>query len=217
MNTFTKNYFLKYYGNSDKKNSNQKLESYYEEIINVSPVARSKIKILDIGCGYGTFLKMLEDKKGFETYGLDTGSFAISKARKKANQTKFWVKPLSKFQLKHRFQIITAFDVLEHIPNLDGAINQIYTHLVKRGAFLCVVPVYDNVFGRIGGLLDKDETHVHKKSRDFWITKLRRKFEILNVTGILRTSLPFGGYLHIKSKYLAKYGQAIFISMLKNK
>lgn len=215
MSTFTKDYFLTHYGKSDKKNPLYKLESYRREVMQAVPQNRSKFRILDVGCGYGAFLSLLEGESRFETYGTDTSTFAIKEAKKRTQKTKFWAISLDNFHPKKNFHVVTAFDVLEHIVDLDRALEKIYDLLEKDGKFLCVVPVYDGIMGRVGGLLDKDITHIHKKSRKFWINKLKDKFIILKVIGIVRYNFPLVGYLYVKSNFLANWGQAILISMVK--
>ena len=39
-------------------------------------------KILDIGCGFGYFLKICEEKTRWKLYGVDVSEFAITQARK---------------------------------------------------------------------------------------------------------------------------------------
>lgn len=217
MSTFTKDYFLRNYGKSDKKNPLYKLESYRKEVIQVVSQNRSKFRILDVGCGYGAFLSLLESESRFETYGTDASNFAIKEAKKRTQKTKFWAISLDDFHPKKGFHVITAFDVLEHIPDLESTIDKIYRLLESDGKFLCVVPVYDGPLGIAGGLLDRDVTHVHKKSREFWIKTLGSKFRILKVKGIVRYDFPLIGYFHLKSALLAKLSQAILISMAKPK
>ena len=217
MITFSKDYFLKHYGEQGRKNPLSKLESYWQELSQLVAQGSSKISVLDIGCGYGAFLTLLESKSKFETYGTDTSSFAISEAKKRTKKTKYWTASLERFDPRRNFQVITAFDILEHIPDLESSLDKIYNLLEKDGKFLCVVPVYDGPVGRLGGFLDDDITHIHRKSRHFWIKTLGSKFTILKVKGILRYEFPLVGYLHLKSTLLANWGQAILISMEKPK
>lgn len=217
MNIFTKEYFLKHYGNLDKKNPPHKLEAYRDAVIEVLPKVKSKIKVLDIGCGYGKFLSLFESEDKFETYGIDIGTYAIQEAKKQTPKTKFWVGSIVNFKVRMHFDVICAFDVLEHIDNLEGALKKINALLEENGRFFCVVPVYDGIVGKIGGLLDSDETHIYKKSRNFWITKLGKHFTILSIEGLIRYTFPLIGYLHFKSVVLASWGQAILISMAKSR
>ncbi|MEK7165378.1 MAG: methyltransferase domain-containing protein, partial [Patescibacteria group bacterium] len=151
MNTFPKNYFDKYYGGTDIKNPLQKLDFYRRVIIESLPELQKHIKLLDIGCGYGGFLKTLEVDKMIATYGIDAGDYAITYARQHTHRTKFWVTTVKRFKTNIKFHIITAFDVLEHISELDSALYRVSSLLAKNGRFICVVPVYDGIFGRIGG------------------------------------------------------------------
>lgn len=75
------------------------------------------IKILDIGCAAGFFLKLAEEK-GWESYGIDCSEYALAYARDKLNLQVYagqfpnveWIKPL-------KFDVITMWDFIEHVPS----------------------------------------------------------------------------------------------------
>ena len=81
---------------------------------------------------------------------------------------------MSDLKSKSEFDAVTAFDSLEHVPNVDISLINISRALKQNGTFICVVPVYDGLFGLISGLLDYDSTHVNKKSRDYWLKKFSK-------------------------------------------
>ena len=68
--------------------------------------------------------------------------------------------------------VITSFDVLEHVPDLDAALARLRAMLKPGGVLAIAVPVYDTPVGRLAGRLDKDPTHVHKLSRYEWLDRL---------------------------------------------
>ena len=124
MNKFDSGYFLKHYQSVEDKNPQQKIRMYLSLIWDQIP---GKKKLLDIGCGYGRFLKAAQDE--FETFGIDPSVFAISKAKKYASNTKFEIATVSSYKPKKLFDVITAFDILEHTNNLSGSLQKIKSWL----------------------------------------------------------------------------------------
>lgn len=103
------------------------------------------------------------------------------------------------------FQIIVAFDVLEHIQEIDAIFKDIFIRLGVKGLFVFVCPVYDGPLGFIVRLLDKDSTHIHKKSRFWWLHLAKSTgFNIIEWRGIMRYFLPWRYYLHMRMMGLLK-------------
>jgi len=116
------------------------------------------------------------------------------------------------FPAPGKFDVVTAFDVLEHISDLDGALTTIRAALPSDGALIAVVPVYDGPLGAVVRLLDHDPTHVQKESRAFWIRSIERHFTILHYEGLFRFLVPHTRrYLHAHSAALAPLSPAILI------
>ena len=67
------------------------------------------------------------------------------------------------------FDVIAAFDVLEHVPLLDKALMAVKERLVSGGHFIFVVPVYDGPTAPLINALDKDKTHIHRRPPRFWL------------------------------------------------
>lgn len=210
MNKFNSGYFLKHYQSIEDKNPPEKIRAYLSL---VNDQAYKKRRLLDIGCGYGRFLKSAQDN--FETFGIDPSKHAISQARKYAVNTKFKVATISSYKPEKLFDVITIFDVLEHTNNLSASLQKIKRWLKSGGILVAVVPVYDGIFGTIGGWLDKDVTHVQKLSRCDWLKLFESKFKILDKQGIIRYSLTDKIYLHFMFPWLFKWGQAILVKMRK--
>ncbi|MBI5357198.1 class I SAM-dependent methyltransferase [Candidatus Collierbacteria bacterium] len=220
MKQFDRAYFLKHYQSAADKNPSQKIKLYLSLIRNnisenhKRPVLATQGRaLLDIGCGYGRFLKEAEGE--FETFGIDPSVFAISKARKYALNTKFEIAAISSYKPKKRFNVITAFDILEHTNDLLGSLQNIKNWLKPGGILIVVVPVYDGIFGTIGGWLDKDVTHIQKLSRWDWLKLFENKFKIVQKQGIIRYSLTDKIYLHLMLPWLFQWGQAILVKMKK--
>ena len=211
MNKFDQVYFDKHYSSQFDKNPKSKIKFYLKTLIDIQEVdlKNRESKLLDIGCGYGIFLSQAE--KYFRTYGIDVSEFVINKAKKVAVNTIFYTGDFLEIKFDKKFDLITAFDVLEHIPDLRKALDKINLLLTDKGIFMCVIPVYDGLFGRIGRLLDRDVTHIQKLGRKIWEKMLFDKFLIIKKMGLIRFSIFPTWYLHIASAKLNDQSQALMI------
>ena len=226
---FGSDYFKRLYRDSGDRNSPGKIETYLRLIRRytyenqqrpglptegraLSSKERRPI-LLDIGCGYGRFLKAAE--KDFETYGIDPSFFVIDKASEYATKTKFETASVFSYRPKKLFDVITCLDVLEHVSDVEKSVLKIKTWLKSGGIFFCVVPVYDGPLGWIAGKLDRDETHINKWSRDRWLGLLAKHFKVITTWGAFRYSFGRFGYFHLAGPGLARWGQAILAVMQK--
>lgn len=97
----------------------------------------SKGSILDVGIGTGDFLVELQ-KRGWDVYGTEPNPDARKKAESKGL---FPVSDLGKFQ-NHRFDVITLWHVLEHIPDLFNTVELLAGLLKPGGLLIIAVPNY---------------------------------------------------------------------------
>ncbi len=118
--------------------------------------------ILDIGCAFGYFLKYAAP--GFNSVsGADISEFAVEKAGETLPRGQFITLDLDTEELPfpdESFDIVTAFDVLEHTKSIAASMKKIYPKIKKGGYLLFSVPVKDTWAGRIFTLFDKDVTHI---------------------------------------------------------
>lgn len=188
-------YYRQNYRSYDRQNAPHKLAYYHAQIEQHRDRAQPRC-IYDVGCGPGNFLVSLGDQ--WEVFGSDINTFAIERAASRMPAGHFAlgagaVTPL----FDRRFPVVTAFDVLEHVPDIEVAGARIGDQLMPGGLFLFVVPVYDGLSGPLIKWLDKDPTHVHKRERAFWLDWASRHFSVLGWQGLLRYLLPGGYYLHV--------------------
>jgi len=122
-------------------------------------------RLLDVGCAYG-FWADFSRKKGFESSGCDISEFAVSMARKRFPHIDFLQADIEKpldFP-SSRFDVVTAFDVLEHCKDLEAALSEIRRVLNDNGVLLVSIPDSD-LFSRD---IDKDDTHVWHMNLHGW-------------------------------------------------
>ncbi|MBX2964934.1 MAG: class I SAM-dependent methyltransferase [Cyclobacteriaceae bacterium] len=98
----------------------------------------SKGHILDYGCGTGEFLQHMQ-ASGWEISGVEPSQVAREKAER-ITQKKVYETVDSLSQKK--FNVITLWHVLEHIPNPNETLKQFKTLLAESGTVFIAVPNY---------------------------------------------------------------------------
>jgi SAM-dependent methyltransferase len=94
-------------------------------------------KLLDVGCSIGRFLAMARDV-GYECYGVEPGGDAEYAARFLGADhihQKLYTEPI-----EPRCDIVTMFEVMEHIPDPRGTLQTILQQLEPGAWFLGSVP-----------------------------------------------------------------------------
>ena len=134
-------------------------------------------RILDLGCGMGTFL-YLARKKGWETFGVDLSQDGVGFARENYNLDIFCGSVFEIGFPSHYFDVITLYHVLEHIPEPNLLLAELRRILKpKRGCLVVEVPNGESIQIRIQG---KNWPYVHPADHLYYfsvstLTKLLKK------------------------------------------
>ncbi|MGQ0506088.1 MAG: class I SAM-dependent DNA methyltransferase [Myxococcaceae bacterium] len=145
-----------------------------------------KRRILDVGCGTGGMLGML--RTFGEVEGIDSSDEALRYARQRMGDAV----PLGKGQLPdgipagQRYDLITAFDVIEHISDAVESLRAIRKALKPGGALVCTVPAYQFLWSA------HDDANHHQRRYD---------------AGLLRAHLAASGF---KVQYLSYFNALLF-------
>jgi SAM-dependent methyltransferase len=95
---------------------------------------------LDVGCGTGAFLKELSGS--WNAWGMDTSELAIEYARRRG-LTQLVRGTLEAYpHPEHRFDLITALDVIEHIQDDVAVLRQMRDRLTSGGTIIVTVPAH---------------------------------------------------------------------------
>ncbi len=142
----------------------------------LNSVQRGEGRLLDVGCGIGSFLSLAE--KHFETYGLDISFFAIKQAKKNTEKTflrQGSCEDVLPFQ-DDFFDVVTAFDLLEHLARPERTVKEVARVLRPGGYFVMSTPNLNSLGVKLKGESwtgFKDLTHQSIKPRREWIELLK--------------------------------------------
>lgn len=99
--------------------------------------------LLDFGCGTGDFLKTAQ-KNGWQINGVEPST----QARKKAvENTQVKVVESLDELASVKVSAVTAWHVIEHVPNLQETIKKLSSHLQPKGIIVIAVPNYQSPDG----------------------------------------------------------------------
>ena len=140
INLYKKNEYQKITKKLSEKSHNYRRKRFGRERIKILKKFFNRDKtptVLDIGCATGFFIE--EAKKiGWKTLGLELNPSAVSFAKKRGLNVKNIDFLKTKFDQK--FDIICAFDVLEHLIDPKKIIKKAYKYLKKGGLLFVYVP-----------------------------------------------------------------------------
>ncbi len=117
----------------------------YHHIFFVKKYLKNGNSILDIGCGDGLFLNELNRKKRYKAYGLE----GFNKNVIAKNFTLIPEKIENVEKIPEEFDVITAFHVIEHLPDPDSFLEKVNKFLKENGKVILQLPNTDSIQAKI--------------------------------------------------------------------
>jgi ubiquinone/menaquinone biosynthesis C-methylase UbiE len=130
--------------------------------------------VLDVGCAKGYLVKALNELK-VNTYGIDPSEYALTEAHPDIIERLAHGIAQSLSIDDNAFDIVTCFDVLEHIPEKD--IPQVLQELFRVSKQWVVLRV---VTKQLPDDVDANHATIHDK--DWWIEKIKESGGIVEPT-----------------------------------
>ncbi len=172
-------------------------------------------RALDVGCAYGYASKVL-GALGYETVGTDISAWGIKQAKNQTGSEFLVCDAETGMPFKAgEFDLVTCFDVLEHLPNPERALESMLE--TCKGTLVCTTPNM-KVEKCVRSLTrDYDTTHINVKSATEWQRLLRANFacKTLCVEEFYDLPVRLGGKLFFKSFHIPTYGLTVRIAIKK--
>lgn len=117
----------------------------------ISGQAGNDRKLLDIGCAMGILLEEAK-KAGFRVQGIDISKDAVMYCRKKKlDVLEGTLVSVGKKLNKNSFDVVTAFEIIEHERDPLGMMKRVHTLLKKRGIAVLTTPNHSSIWRKVMG------------------------------------------------------------------
>jgi SAM-dependent methyltransferase len=149
-------------------------------------------RLLDVGCATGVFLRGMANNPGWELHGVELSSHAARIARDQFGLDVFTGTLEAASFPDHYFDVVTMWDVLEHLHDPTGSMCEIHRILKPDGIIVMRVPNGSSwdarLFGRYWAGLDAP--------RHLFVFDLKTLPSLLDKSGFRAESMScgIGGY-----------------------
>jgi glycosyltransferase involved in cell wall biosynthesis len=126
-------------------------KSYHKEFLKRHKNFSKNEKIIDFGCGAGDLIGVLR-KKGCNAWGVDVDEGAVKIAKKHFGANDLYGMSFEKFfakNTKEKFDIITLFEVLEHLDNPLEVIYNLEKLLKPNGKIVLSTPSRNRILANL--------------------------------------------------------------------
>lgn len=183
---------------ADKTEETEEFKKYLDKIENYYP---NKGNMLDVGAATGSFLSAAKNR-GWSVAGAEISEYAAEQGRKKGLDIKTGIIENCNFA-PNTFDVITMWDVFEHLPDPDKTISYIYNLLKPNGLLVMNSPDAGSIYARIMGkhwalIIPPEHLHLfNKKNAETLLNKcgfhietigrIGKKFKLAYIFQILYT------------------------------
>jgi len=148
-------------------------------------------RVLDFGCQKGEFIAELK-KRGAEVWGVDFNEDAIKTAENHFGLKNVFLNSFDEFFLKKelpKFDIITSFEVIEHLDNPLDFIRNLKNLLKPGGKIILSTPCRERIFPNLAHW-DFPPNHLTRWNKNSFLNLFSQfNFEAINVKYLERFKL----------------------------
>jgi SAM-dependent methyltransferase len=125
---------------------------------------------LDIGCAFGHSIKQGEEF-GLETYGIEYSGYATRRSLARASIVRGDAQSLP-FD-SDSFDIVSIFEVVEHLPNPESALRECFRVLRNDGLLIMSTRSEPGETYYKMNQIPRDPTHINEHEPEYWIDMLK--------------------------------------------
>ncbi len=104
-------------------------------------------KLLDIGCGIGVFLEV-GSERGFDVKGIDINRDILHLVSSEIRD-KITISDFLSFEFKEKFDIVTMWFVIEHLPDTKNILRKVSSLLKPKGILAISTPNAEGLSARL--------------------------------------------------------------------
>jgi len=206
---------IKYYqfNNSNQALAHDSETEFYRRIytsgLDLISQYKSKGALLDIGCSSGLFLDVAANR--FSPHGIELNKVEVEIARSKGYVV--WDRPINAvdFEENDKFDVITLWDVFEHIKEGKAYLQNLRGNLRAGGVIFLQIPSVDSLAARI--MRDKCNMfdgleHVNLYSIKT-ISALAKEagYKVLGIESVIDELKPILNYLKYEDPYNGSFSK----------
>ena len=157
MSTNYRNYYKEHYKSKFSKEDIDEWTRWFNaqwQIIKKEIHLKQGMRVLEIGPGFGGLYHVLQQEGNFDYLGLDLDPDIVKFANKYFKTDVFRFQSIEELRETQKFDLVFAFEVLEHLKNPSEVATKI-SKLLKPGGFFCGTTPYP--FKRN---IVSDQTHI---------------------------------------------------------
>lgn len=146
---------------------------YYAALVKRNaPAGHDERKLLEMGCGLGHLLGLLQDD--FQCIGVDLIPYSVEQTRLNAPQADAYVGDATDFSpyADGELSVVVALHLVEHLPDPEATIGDIFAKLQPGGLFLFATPHPEYSLRRFKDretdAIGKDKTHINCHVPSVW-------------------------------------------------
>jgi SAM-dependent methyltransferase len=144
-----------------EENSRIRVATFRYYFSKLEPFLSRKENVLDVGCADGSFLRITKDEVFNCNEGIELNEEMFERTSKEFHLYK---QPLEQFVADKEYDLITLFDVLEHIPDLKNACAKLGDICRTDGLLVVLTPDYGSRSRKLYGskwFQFKPEEHIN--------------------------------------------------------
>jgi SAM-dependent methyltransferase len=158
---------------------------------------RRPLDLLEIGCGTGNVLTALRCIPNLRLTGSEIYLHGLRYARMRLPDVDFIQLDATEIPFDREFDVVGAFDVIEHIASDQQVMREVHDSLRPGGLFIVTVPQYQWMWSR----LDEIVRHKRRYSRGELASKLRTAgFDVLYTTSFVTTLFPIMALVRVRAR-----------------